>query len=77
LKQSFYPNLWATVLALAALLLLLIALLVLLAYTAFMVIWAHVPVEQVLAFTGPAAVLTLLLAAAVMRGAWRRRKLSQ
>jgi hypothetical protein len=73
MKQSIYPILWATVLAPVALLLLLIVFLALLAYTAFMVIWVHVPAVQVLAFTGPVAVLTLLLAAAVIRGAWRRR----
>lgn len=61
-------------LGLLATLLLLFAVLALPAYTAFMVIWMHVPPLQVLVITGPIAVLSLLIAVAVIRGARRTRK---
>lgn len=62
---------------LAAALLLFFAVLVLPAYTAFMVIWIRVPLLDVLAFTGPVAALSLLLAAGAIWAARRKVRVAQ
>lgn len=58
---------------LVATLLLLFALLAIPVYTAFMVMWMRVPLVDVLALSGPVAVISLLLAAAAIGAARRQR----
>lgn len=72
--KHFISTLCLLGLGFAAALLFVFAVLVLPGYTAFMVIWMHVPPLDVLLFTGPIAVLSLILAVATIAVARGKRK---
>jgi hypothetical protein len=77
MSGTFLRIVRVTVLVALAAVLVLFAVLVVPVYTAFMVIWFHVPLTQVLAVTGPAAVVSIVAAVGIAALARRKQQAPQ
>jgi hypothetical protein len=77
MSRALLQTVRLTVLVALAVVLVLIGVLVAPVYAAFMVIWLHAPLAQVLAIAGPVAVVSLVAAVGIAALARRKQKAAQ